>query len=471
MNPALAKICAAVCNRAAAELVGLRGAELWPKPIWDPLYQHTERAIATRERQSYELATDLPGHGKSVREWTVVPLVGPTGEVDRIVAMSHDVTAQRQMLEALREADQRKSEFIAVLSHELRNPLAAIKFSLHVLEHGEAGSAPAEDARMIIDRQVGQLVRLVDDLLDVTRMTQNKIQLKRERLELNDLVRATLDDNRRHFEQCGVRVDAGLASAPIYINADSVRIAQVLSNLLINAMKFTPAGGTATVSVTTEPAGDAVVRVADNGAGIDATLLPRLFQPFMQADRTLARSGGGLGLGLVLVKGLVELHGGTVTARSEGTGKGAEFVVRLPAERDAAGDARAAQAAASNAAAAQRRVLVIEDDHDVAEALCAALAVGGHVIDVAHSGPAGVAKARAFLPDVVLCDIGLPGMDGYEVARVIRADASLRATRLVALSGYAQSADVGKARTAGFDDHLAKPPSIDKVLAILMPQS
>jgi len=470
MNPALAKICAAICRRTPDELVGLRGAELWPPPIWDPLYQHTERAVATRERQSYELATDLPGHGKSVREWTVVPLVGPTGEVDRILTMSHDVTAQRQMLEALRETDQRKSEFIAVLSHELRNPLAAIRFSLHVLEHGEPGSVPTADARMIIDRQVGQLVRLVDDLLDVTRITQNRIQLKRERLELNDLVRATIHDNRRHFEQCGIRVDAGLASAPIYVNADSVRIAQVLTNLLINAMKFTPTGGTATVSLTTEPAGNAVLRVADNGAGIDAALLPMLFQPFMQADRTLARSGGGLGLGLVLVKGLVELHGGTVTARSEGTGKGAEFVVRLPAERDSAGDARAARAA-SAAAAAQRRVLVIEDDRDVAEALCAALAVGGHVIDVAHSGPVGVAKARAFLPDVVLCDIGLPGMNGYEVARVIRADAALRATHLVALSGYAQAADVGKARDAGFDDHLAKPPSIDKVLAILTPRS
>jgi PAS domain S-box-containing protein len=469
MNPALATICAAMCNRTADELVGMRGPELWPKPIWDPLYLHTERAVTTRERQSYELDTNLPGRGRSVREWTVVPLVAPTGEVDRIVTMSHDVTAQRQMLEALREADERKSEFIAVLSHELRNPLAAIRLSMHVLEYGQPGSKETADSRMIIDRQVGQLVRLVDDLLDVTRMTRNKIQLKRERLELNALVRATLDDNRRHFEQCGVRVDVALAGTPIYVNADSVRIAQVLTNLLINAMKFTPPGGTATVSLTAEAGGDAVLRVADNGAGIDAALLPRLFQPFMQADRTLARSGGGLGLGLVLVKGLVELHGGTVTARSEGTGEGAEFIVRLPIAGDATD--HAGKASAMAVAGTQRRVLVIDDDRDVAEALCAALSVGGHVIEVAHSGPTGVAKARAFMPDVVLCDIGLPGMDGYDVARVIRADTALRATRLVALSGYAQSADVGKARDAGFDDHLAKPPSIDKVLAILMPRN
>ena len=416
MNPALATICAASANRSAAELVGMRGPELWPKAIWDALYVHTERAVATRERQSYELATDVPGNGTSVREWTVVPLVGPTGEVDRIVAMSQEVTAQRQMLEALREADQRKSEFIAVLSHELRNPLAAIRFSPHVLEYGQPGSETRADARMIIDRQVGQLVRLVDDLLDVTRITRNKIQLKRERLELNALVRATLDDNRRHFEQCGIRVDVGLASAPIHVNADSVRIAQVLTNLLINAMKFTPAGGTATVSLTSEPGGNAVLRVADNGAGIDAALLPRLFQPFMQADRTLARSGGGLGLGLVLVKGLVELHGGTVTARSEGTGRGAEFVVRLPVARDrrrrcgrcAHGSRRGHAATRAGHRRRSRR-----GRSPVRRA------VGGRAC---HRGRAqrrrrAVAKARGFRPDVVLCDIGLPGMDGYEVAR------------------------------------------------------
>jgi signal transduction histidine kinase/ActR/RegA family two-component response regulator len=441
------------------------GAELWPAVIWDPLYEHTQRAVATRERQSFDLATNLPGIGPSVREWTIVPLFGPQGDVDRMVTMSLDVTAQRRMLAELREADLRKSEFIAVLSHELRNPLAAIRAGLHVLEHGVPGSDAVAASRNIIDRQVDQLVRLVDDLLDVTRITRNKIQLQLQRLDVNELVRATIEDNRPHLERSGVRVEAGLARAPIFVDADSVRIAQVLTNLLINAMKFTPAGGTATVSLTSEPDGNAVLRVADNGAGIDAALLPRLFQPFMQADRTLARSGGGLGLGLVLVKGLVELHGGTVTARSEGTGRGAEFVVRLPVARDLADHVRDAPAVA--VAGTQRRVLVIDDDRDVAEALCAALSVGGHVIEVAHSGATGVAKARGFRPDVVLCDIGLPGMDGYEVARAIRADEALRAIRLVALSGYAQAMDVAKARAAGFDEHLAKPTSIDKVNRIL----
>jgi len=465
MNPTLATICARLCGRAPDELAGLRGAELWPPPIWQPLYEHTERAIATREKQSYDLATNMPNHGPSVREWTVVPLIGDKGEVDRILTISVDVTQQRRMLAELREADQRKSEFIAVLSHELRNPLAAIKSGLHVLEHGAPGSEAVVSSRSIIDRQVGQLVHLVDDLLDVTRITQNKIQLQRQRLDVNELVRATIEDNRPHLERSGVQVEAGLADGPIYINADSVRIAQVLTNLLANAVKFTPPGGRASVSVWADPAGEAVLRVADNGSGIDPALLPRLFEPFMQADRTLARSGGGLGLGLVLVKGLVELHGGKVSARSTGTGEGAEFIVRLPLDAAATSEARAASAGGGGET--RRRLLVIEDDPDVGEALRAALEVGGHEVEIASNGYEGIAKARLFKPDVVLCDIGLPGMDGYAVARAFRADEALRRTCLVALSGYAQKMDVTTARAAGFDEHLAKPTSIEKVNRIV----
>jgi two-component system CheB/CheR fusion protein len=465
MNPTLANTCARICGRTPDELVGMRGPDLWPKPIWEPLYEHTERAIAMRERQSYDLETNMPQHGHSVREWTVVPLLGDGGEVERILTMSVDVTQQRRMVAALREADQRKSQFIAVLSHELRNPLAAIKSGLHVLEYGAPGSEAVVSSRTIIDRQVDQLVHLVDDLLDVTRITANKIQLQRKRLDVNELVRATLEDNRAHLERGGVQVDAGLADGPIYINADSVRIAQVLTNLLGNAVKFTPPGGRASVSVWADPAGEAVLRVADNGSGIDPALLPRLFEPFMQGDRTLARSGGGLGLGLVLVKGLVELHGGKVSASSLGKGQGSEFIVRLPL--DAAAVVEAGAATPGVAAGVRRRLLVIEDDPDVGDALCAALEVGGHEVAIASNGYEGIAKARLFKPDVVLCDIGLPGMDGYAVARAFRADAALRGTCLVALSGYAQSMDVTTARAAGFDEHLAKPTSIEKVNRIV----
>lgn len=465
MNPALATICAAICKRPPEELVGMRGPELWPPPLWNPLFEHTERAVATRARQTYDLATNFPGRGPSVREWTVVPLVGPGGDIDRMLAISTDVTEQRRMVQELREADQRKSDFIAVLSHELRNPLAAIRLSLDVMEYGAPGSEEAVGARRIIDRQVGQLVHLVDDLLDVTRVTQNKIHLQRQRLELNELVRATVDDNRRHLERDGVRVEAKLANAPIHVDADGVRIAQVLTNLLANAVQYTPPGGMATVSVSSDPAGAAVLRVTDSGIGIDPALLPKLFEPFMQAEVPLARSGGGLGLGLTLVKGLVELHGGSVSASSAGKGQGAEFVVRLPRADEVARAARAATPA--SAFPARRRVLVIEDAADVAAAMRLVLELSGHQVVVARNGADGIAAAYALRPEVVLCDIGLPGVDGYEVARAFRADPALREAFLVALSGYAQAEDIARARAAGFDEHLAKPASVDKVRRIL----
>ena len=465
MNPGLATVCAAICKRTPGELVGMRGAELWPPPIWNPLFEHTERAIATRARQSYDLATNLPGRGPSVREWTVVPLVGRGGDIDRMLAISIDVTEQRRMVQELREADRRKSDFIAVLSHELRNPLAAIRLSLEVMEHGAPGSEEAVGARQIIERQVGQLVHLVDDLLDVTRVTQNKIQLQRRRLDLNELVRATIDDNRRHLGRDGVRVETDLAREPIYVDADGVRIAQVLTNLLANAVNHTPLGGTATVSVSSDPDGAAVLRVTDSGTGIDPALLSRLFEPFMQAEVPLARSGGGLGLGLALVKGLVELHGGSVSASSAGKGQGAEFVVRLPGAGAGGGAARAATPVSG--LRARRRVLVIEDAADVAAAMRLVLEMDGHEVTVAHDGAGGMAAARALRPDVVLCDIGLPGMDGYAVARAMRADPALREAFLVALSGYTQAADITRARAAGFDEHLAKPASVEKVRRIL----
>ena len=411
MNPQLATTCAALCKRTPGELVGMRGSELWPQPIWDPLFENTERAVAGRARPSAEHAPNQPRRGPTVGEGSGGPRGGAGGDVDRMLAISIDVTEQRRMVQELREADQRKSDFIAVLSHELRNPLAAIRLSLDVMEHGAPGSEEAVGARRIIDRQVGQLVHLIDDLLDVTRVTQNKIHLQRHRLDLNALVRATIDDNRRHLERDGVRVDAKLASAPVTIDADGVRIAQVLTNLLANAVKYTPPGGTATVSVSSD------------------------------------------------------LHGGRVSAHSAGKGQGAEFVVSLPLAAEAALDARASTAASP--ARARRRVLVIEDAADVAAAMRLVLEMDGHQVTVAHNGPDGVVAALALRPEVVLCDIGLPGMDGYAVARTMRADPALRDAFLVALSGYTQSADIVCARAAGFDEHIAKPPSIDKVRRIL----
>ena len=377
---------------------------------------------------------------------------------------------QRQLLVAanaqLVEADQRKNEFLAVLSHELRNPLAPIKNSLYILDRAAPGGEQARRALAVIDRQATQLSNLVNDLLDVTRITRNKIRLQKQRLEINDLVRRAVEDNRSSFDRSQVRLSCDFASTPVWINADGTRVAQMVGNLLQNAAKFTLSGGRAHVSVAAE-AGDAVICVVDNGIGMSPDTVARLFQPFMQAEQSLDRSKGGLGLGLSLIKGLAELHGGSIAAQSDGLGKGAAFVIRLPLDEGAAFEEVVLRAVGPRIS---RRILIIEDNPDAAESLREALELGEHEVEVAHNGPDGLEKARALRPDVVLCDIGLPGMDGYDVARAVRHDPALQSTVLVALSGYALPGDVERAAQAGFQHHLAKPPSVialERVLAEL----
>jgi len=465
LNPALSLQCSAKLKIPKEQLVGKFGEELFPEAVFAPLRKHGERAIQTGERQTYELANSLPGRPPFVRQWTVVPLFGADGEVDQLLVMSEDITAQRRLVDELREADRRKSEFIAVLSHELRNPLAAIRTTLYVLEHGTPGSQAVVNAREVIDRQVGHVVRMVDDLLDVTRISRNKIDLQKRPLDLSQIVRETIQDNRSHLELGGVRLELRVPDAPVMVSADGARISQVITNLLSNAIKFSPPGGAVTVSVSADPtSARAILQVSDAGAGIDSVLLEHLFEPFMQGDDTLDRNSGGLGLGLALVKGLVDLHGGEVSAQSAGRDQGAELTVRLPLH--AGVEALGRRAPAESLPQPRRRVLIVDDDRDVADGLRAALEIHTHLVAVARNGPEALAAARLFKPDVVFCDIGLPGMNGYEVARAFRADGAFRSTLLVALSGYAQSEDLAKASAAGFDQHLAKPPNIEKIKRI-----
>ena len=469
VDPALGEMVRTLCGLSPAALAGKPGGEIWPPFIWDPLEANLRKAVETGQRQTYETTYTPPGGEVNYRHWIIVPLGGQDGQVHRVLGINHDVTSERRLLDEVRAADRRKSEFIGILSHELRNPLSAIRTALYVIEQddarGDRGSRMHRDAaRGIIDRQIRHLVRLVDDLLDITRISQNKIQLKRREVDLGRLVREAVEDNRTHVEARGVSLALRVVLEPLAASVDAVRIAQVIGNLLSNAAKFTPTGGAATVALESSD-GVAILTVADTGSGIDAAFLPRLFEPFVQAERTLERAGGGLGLGLALVRGLVELHAGEVTAHSAGIGQGATFVVRLPlATSSSAGSEDRATAVAARK---RRRVLVIDDDRDVISGLELALQIDGHDVAVAYDGVHGLEKARTFKPDFVLCDIGMPGADGYQVARAFRADPELRHIVLVALTGYAQAIDRDEARQAGFDEHLAKPADMVRLQALL----
>jgi PAS domain S-box-containing protein len=394
-----------------------------------------------------------------------LPVRDGAGEVVRWVGFTTDIHDLKVAQDEISEADRRKSEFLAVLSHELRNPLAPIKSALHILERATPGSDQARWAQSIMGRQVDQLARLVDDLLDATRISRGKVDLQRHRVELNELVARTLEDHQSIFDACGVSVELELAPTPLFVDGDWNRLAQVVGNLLQNATKFTERGGAARVRVWPEPAsGDVFVSVTDTGIGMTAEMLGSLFQPFVQADPTLDRRRGGLGLGLALVKGLVELHGGEVTAVSEGLGGGSTLTFRLPRAR-AAPPPQAAPRRSD--AKRRRRVLIVEDNADAAACLRADLELDGHEVAVAHDGVTGVQTARELQPEIVLCDIGLPGMDGYAVAQTLRADETMKNTVLVALTGYALPDDFRRATEAGFDRHIAKPPSLESIEEVL----
>jgi PAS domain S-box-containing protein len=359
----------------------------------------------------------------------------------------------------------RKNEFLAALSHELRNPLTPIRNSLYILDRATPGSEQARRAKAVIDRQVSQLARLIDDLLDVTRITSGKMQVQRMRLELAELLLRTVEDHRSEFVAAGVELEVRAAPKPLWVNADAARIAQALGNLLQNAVKFTGRGEQVTLTLDEEvDTSMAVIRVRDTGIGIAPDVLPRLFQPFSQADSTLHRGRGGLGLGLSLVKSLIELHGGTVDAYSDGIGKGAEFIARIPLAGE---ETSAPRPGGDRAATNRRRVFIIEDNIDAADSLREALEFGEHQVEVVYNGSDAIAMARKFRPDVVLCDIGLPGMDGYEVARAFRSDETLKSACLVALTGYALPEDLQRAAEAGFDRHVAKPPNLQVLEQIL----
>ncbi|WP_438043186.1 PAS domain S-box protein [Sorangium sp. So ce128] len=387
-----------------------------------------------------------------------------------LVTIAYDITERKRAADAweatLREADQRKDAFLAMLAHELRNPLGPIRNAVEILRSTGIEQPSLLRACGVIERQVAHMARLVDDLLDVSRVARGRIQLRKERCDLPRLLRQTAEDYRSTLEASGLELRLDLPIEPLWVSGDPTRLSQAVSNVLHNANKFTDAGGRVTVALSATPDGSAVIRVRDTGIGAEPATLARMFEPFSQAERSLDRNRGGLGLGLALVKGLVELHGGTASAESAGVGHGTEIVLRLPLARGPeASPERAAPPprvdSSSAGAARSLRVLIIEDNEDAAEMLQALLAMNGHQVEVALSGAAGVEAARSFRPEVILCDIGLPGgMDGCGVARTLKAleeSADVAPSLMIALTGYGQERDQRRVREAGFDMHFVKP--------------
>jgi signal transduction histidine kinase/CheY-like chemotaxis protein len=357
---------------------------------------------------------------------------------------------------ALGEADRRKDEFLAMLAHELRNPLAPIRNVGYVLAKGAADPKTVRRAGQMIERQASHLTHLIDDLLDVARITRGRVVLKRETLSLDSLAEMALESVQPLLDTRSQTVALRRSGEKVYVDGDVVRLCQVLANLLTNAIKYSPERSRIEIVIEGTSA-DALISVCDQGVGIDAQLLPLLFDPFLQGDRSLDRAQGGLGVGLTIVKLLVEMHGGSVTAQSAGLGKGSEFHIRLP--RVFAPIPSSAAPASERKAVRPRRVLVIEDNADAAESLRALLRTDRHEVEVVHDGAGGLAKLEDFRADIVLLDIGLPRMDGYMVAHAIRERFALagRRPKLLALTGYGRDDDRSAALKAGFDGHLAKP--------------
>jgi signal transduction histidine kinase len=384
------------------------------------------------------------------------------GEAERAFGINLDITERKLAEETLRQADRRKDEFLAMLAHELRNPLAAIQNGLTLARIAELTEEQRRWNDDMLDRQVGQLGRLIDDLLDMSRITQHKIDLKLRRAQMQRLLQRSIESTRPQIDDANHTLVVEMSEEPLWVEVDASRMEQIFVNLLTNAAKYTHEGGRLTVRLAREGQ-RAVVTVADTGIGIAPEMLPRVFDLFTQAEQGLDRSQGGLGIGLTLVRRLVDMHGGAVSAKSEGTGRGSEFTVRLPLSTPPAADR--AEKSSAPAWRVPRKVMVVDDNRDAATALAMVLKTSGHTVNVAHSGREALEMAQQFQPQVVLLDLGLPEMNGFELAPLLRK--SMPQVRLIAISGYGQSEDKARSKAAGFEDHLVKPARQEEVLSLL----
>jgi PAS domain S-box-containing protein len=389
------------------------------------------------------------------------------GEPIRFTGMNLDITERKRAQEELRAADRRKDEFLAVLAHELRNPLAPLRDSLRIFERSSIADPVLITARKIMQRQSGQMVRLIDDLLDVSRISRNRLELRKESTTIGEAIESALETARPALNAAGHRLHVQMPAEPLFVHADRVRLAQIFGNLLSNSAKYTPPGGDVGVTVVRDGT-EAVISVTDTGIGIDSGDLARVFEMFTQVGLEMEHRVGGLGIGLALVARLVQMHGGTVTSASAGPGQGSTFYVRLPLSAGSSGSLAAA--AAPQSELDRRKVLVTDDNEDAAAALALLLTHMGNEVQIAHNGEEALSVAAQFRPDLILMDVGMPRLDGLEATRRLRKTEWGRRAAIVALTGWGQEADKRRSHEAGADDHLVKPvdpQALEKVLASL----
>ena len=420
-----------------------------------------------REYNAREIVIERPDGARVTALAHANPMHDASGRLCGAINVLVDITDRKAAEEAVRIASRYKDEFLATLAHELRNPLAPLRNAVQILNLRVPRSRDTSAALAVIERQMKQMTRLIDDLLDISRITRNKLELKRQKVKLADVVHTALETSQPLLEAGGHRFTLQMPGEQIVLEADAARLSQVVSNLLDNAAKFTPRGGHITVRVERE-ADDAVLSVRDTGVGIPGHALPLIFEMFAQADKSLERTQNGLGVGLTLVRRLVELHGGTVAARSAGPNLGSEFIVRLPVIRGPAARERGeGDHVALSSPSLPLRVLVVDDNVDSAMTLAALLRMNGHEVCTAHDGLQALDMVARFNPDVAILDIGMPKMNGYTVAGRIRERLRDAQPLLIAVTGWGQEEDRQRSKAAGFDHHLVKPVDPSALAALL----
>jgi PAS domain S-box-containing protein len=459
-------------NAGAERLFGYPAQEIVGKPITTivpPELQDQERDLLSRLRRGervehFETARVRKDGSRVEISLTVSPIRDSAGAIVGVSKVARDIGERRRVEAALREANRRKDEFLATLAHELRNPLAPIRNAAEIICRVESLPAVAQRACEIITRQMYQLTRLVDDLLEVSRIDAGRVRLQKEVVSLESVLSMAIESCQPALDVAGHRLETALPHEPVHVEGDSIRLAQVFANVLGNAIKYTPNGGHIQIRLT-QQGEEAVVSIIDSGIGIPPAMLEQVFELFAQMDRSYERTGGGLGIGLALSRRLVEMHGGTIAARSAGADLGSEFIIRLPAATAAVlPDEPLAPVPPRGV---RKKILIADDNNDAAMSLEILLKLEGHDVRVAGDGPMALELAEGFHPDVAVLDIGMPGLNGYEVARRMRQRPWASSTLMVALTGWGQEADRQKAKEAGFHRHLVKPVDPHTILALL----